>query len=160
MTAISDHRIQVLEGPPDEELAERLVGFWTGHGALDEDAARGRLPEVLCVAFGSEGEIVGVNSSYAGIAPLVRRPFWIYRRFLLPSVPVDVEQAMLKAAYDELARRFAETPEGPIGLCAVVTDRAVIERDRDAVWENGFVYAGYTEAGEQVRIAYFVGGHV
>jgi hypothetical protein len=155
MTTISDHRIEALQGPPDPELAERLVSFWTATGALDEQAARARLGDVLCVAFGPDDEIVGVNSAYADTAPLIGRTFWMYRRRLLPSVPTELDESMLEAAYDELARRYALSREGPVGVCVIVTDRAVIERDRDAIWPNGFLYAGYRDDGAQVRISYF-----
>jgi hypothetical protein len=41
-----------------------------------------------------------------------------------------------------------------------VTDSALIERERDTVWPSGFVYAGYTDAGAQVRVRYFVGAAI
>jgi hypothetical protein len=115
---------------------------------------------VVCVIFDSQDEVAGVNSVYQDTAPLIQRRFWIYRRFARPSIPLEVETEMLKAAFDELARRFAETAEGPVGVCVLVSDPDVIEGQRDAVWTSGFVYAGYTEAGAQVRVRYFVGAGI
>jgi hypothetical protein len=152
--------VEVLQGGPDAELEQALIAFWTGLGALDEAAARARLAEVLCVVYGPDDAVVGVNSAFAGTAPLIDRPLWLYRRLLLPDVPPVVDGLMLKAAYDELARRYVATRGEPIGVCAVISDSARIARDREAVWPNGFVYSGYTDAGEQVRVAYFVGARV
>ena len=87
MDAPAGYRIKALDAGSDPELAERLVEFWTANGALDERTARARLGEVMCVLEAEDGgAIVGVNSAYAAEAPLVGRPFWIYRRFVLPAV--------------------------------------------------------------------------
>jgi hypothetical protein len=157
MAAVGDFRVEALRAPADAELGERLVSFWTGHGALDRTSAHQRLARVVCVAFGPGDEIAGVNSVAEGMAPLVNRSFWIYRRFLPGDLPAELDQEMLEAAYNELARRFADSGavDGPVGLCVLVSDRAMIERDRDAVWPTGFVFAGYTEDDAQVRIRYF-----
>ena len=154
------YRVEALRAAPEGDLAEGLVAFWTKSGALVEAEARERLAQVVCVAFGPDGEIAGVNSADDDAAPLVKRRFWIYRRFFAPGAPAGLETDMLTAAYEELARRFAESGTGPVGVCAVYRDSGVIERERDAVWANGFVYAGYTDAGAQVRIHYFDGGEV
>lgn len=155
------HRVEVVRGRLDEHLSRRLVEFWTERGALDEQAARARLAEVVCVLLDESGRLCGVNSVYAGDAPLVNRRFWIYRSFATPDVGDDARALMIEAAYEELARESAGGEGGPLGLCVLVSDRAAIERHRAAVWpRSGLVYAGYTRDDAQVRIRYFEGARV
>ena len=62
-SAISGTRVEVVRGRLTDERAEELVRLWTGHGMLDEEAARGRLREVVCLLLDESGEVVGANSS-------------------------------------------------------------------------------------------------
>jgi hypothetical protein len=168
----SGHRTEVVRGRLDADLGERLVVFWTAHGALSEQAARARLSEVICVRLDPEERIVGVNSAYAGGVPLVGRRFWIYRRFLAPEADGDADREMLAAARTELERGFTGGPGEPLGLCALVADRDLIERRPEAVWPlgepdpgapwpgDGLVFAGYAAGGVQVRISYFEGARI
>ena len=163
-------RVEAVHGNLDAALVERLIAFWTAHGALGEAAARTRLDDVICVRFDRHGEVVGVNSAYASEAPLVGRRFWIYRRFLAPGADADADREMLEAARTELERSFTGAPGEPVGLCILVADRALITRRPEAVWPlgdpeapwpgAGLVFAGYTEAGVQVRISYFAGARI
>ena len=154
-------RIDVVRARLDEATSERLVEFWTAHGALDEQAARERLGQVVCVGYDDDGEIAGVNSVYAAKAPLVGRPFWIYRRFLRPGLGLDADMAMIAAAYDGLAPSFSGRSEEPIGLCVLVSDKALLEAHPEAIWpEVDLTFAGYTDAGAQVRIRYFEGAMI
>ena len=152
-----DRTIEVVRGRMTDKRAEQLLRFWSANGALDEAAGRRRLPEVVCVLVDDAGEIAGVNSVYAGDAPLVGRRFWIYRNFLLPA-GADAAPAMMSAAFRALEEEFDPSGGGPIGLCALIADRELLRRHPEAVWpEIGMLYAGYTVDGKQVRIAYFEG---
>lgn len=172
MKAASGQRTEVVRGRLDADLEERLVAFWTAHGALSEQTARERLSEVICVRLDTDERIVGVNSASAAQAPLVGRRFWIYRRFLAPEADQDADREMLAAARTELERGFSGAPGEPLGLCALVSDRDLIERRPEAVWpigepdpgapwpRGGLVFAGYAAGGVQVRISYFEGARI
>jgi hypothetical protein len=161
MTLADGQRVEVVRGGLDRELSSRLVEFWVGHGALDQAAAQERLAEVICVLRGSEDQILATNSAFAATAPLVGRQFWIYRRFLAPGIGVEAERAMLIAAREALEDEFAQSADEPVGLCVLIADRTVAERHPEAVWpEVGLLFAGYTEAGAQVRISYFEGARI
>ena len=150
-------RVEVVRGKLDEATSERLVEFWTGHGALGEAQARERLDQVVCVLHDGD-EIAGVNSVYSAKAPLIGRRFWIYRRFLRPGVGDEEELAMIAAAYEALESDFAAGPDHPAGLCLLVSDRDFLEAHSEAIWPDlDFVFAGYTDDGTQVRIRYFPG---
>lgn len=157
----SDWRVEVVRGRLDDTTSQRLIEFWTSHGALDEPAARERLGDVVCVLYGSDGEVAGVNSAYVANAPLVERPFWVYRRFIAPGIADDAEAALLTAAFDQLASGFAGGAGDPVGLCVLIDDRSAIEARPEAEWPmTGLIFAGYTDAGVQVRIRYFEGAKI
>jgi hypothetical protein len=169
MASGTDQRTEVVRGRLDPELAERLVSFWTSHGVLSEPDARQRLDEVVCVRFDANDRIVGVNSAYAATAPLVGRPAWIYRRFLGPEADEQADRQMLATAHAALEEEFAGRPGEPLGVCVLVADRRMIERRPEAVWPvgddepkpgEGFLFAGYTDRGVQVRISWFDGARI
>jgi hypothetical protein len=150
-----------VRGRLEAATGERLVEFWTSRGALDETVARERLGQVVCVLYDGDGEVAGVNSVYAAKAPLVARPFWIYRRFLRPGVGHDDELALLGATYDELAPGFTGAAGEPVGLCLQVTERALMEARPEAIWPDlDFTFAGYSAKGAQIRIRYFDGAMI
>jgi hypothetical protein len=160
-------RVEVVRGRLNAGLRERLIEFWTTHGALAESQARERLDDVICICRDGDGGIVGANSAYGDLAPLVGRRFWIYRRFLAPTAEESADAAMLAAARTELERTFTAKAGEPVGLCVLVADPVMVERRPEALWRVGersaeapwpgddLLFAGYTPAGVQVRISYF-----
>lgn len=161
MASQTGQRTEVVRGRVDAELAERLVGFWTANGVLPEPIARRRLEQVVCVRRDDGGEIVATSSVYADEAPLVGRRCWIYRRYLGPRADAGAEAELLAAARDHLDEEFSGAPGEPIGLCFPIDDPALIAANPQAIWPDlGLVFAGYTERGAQVRVAYFEGARV
>ena len=148
--------IEVVRGRLSDERADQLVHFWTSQGALDETAARQRLPEVVCVLLDGAGEIAGVNSVYPDNVELIGgRRFWIYRSFLLPAASSE-SPAMIRAAFGALEQEFDPAAGGPIGLCMLIADPAEMRRRPEAEWADPrMLYAGYLADGRQVRIGYF-----
>ena len=150
----------IVRGRLTEDRADGILSFWARHGALEGDAARQRLAEVVAVLVDrGSGEVVGVNSVYDERVALVgNRRFWLYRRFA-PGIPEAIEAAFVNAAFDALEDEF--TPHGPIGLCLRIDDPDLVIRRREAVWpETDLSYAGYDAAGSQIRIRYFAGARV
>ena len=159
MARIDGYEIRAVRGEIDDELAGRLVAFWTGHGALDEQGARARLGSVVCVLTDSAGEIAGVNSAIEDEVALIGgRRFWVYRSFLLPGVGPAVAEGMIDAARAALEEGFDAIAGGPVGLYVAVADRAMMRARPEAIWPGSeMLYAGYTPEGHQVRIRYFEG---
>jgi hypothetical protein len=156
--SVPGYRVEVVRGRLTDERAEDVVAFWARHGALEGEAARARLPEVVSVLLDETGEIAGVNSAFdAPVALVGNRRFYVYRRFVAHGVPDEVEPLLVNAAYEVLDAEHVPG-EGPVGLCVLVDDPVVQRRDRDAVWpDTALVYAGYQPDGIQVRIRYFTG---
>jgi hypothetical protein len=150
--------VEVVRGELSGELAEEVVEFWSKRGVLQGDAALERLPAVVCVAIGDEGEVVGVNSVDQRDVTLVGRPFWAYRSLLADPFDDDLADAMFNSAFEALAEEFDPEASGPLGLCLVVEDPQTMERRPEAVWTGTeLLFAGYRPDGGQLRIRYFWG---
>ena len=162
MTLPAGYTIDVVRGERTPELDEELIRFWTGRRALAETAARARLGHVVCVLRDGEGAAAAVNSVFEkNIAELGGRRFWLYRT-LAPS-PES------RAALDEMVTATHKCLEAerqglrgePIGICMMVADRETMEHRNEPVWPTSeLMFAGYTSAGEQLRIVYFDGARV
>jgi hypothetical protein len=147
--------IEVVRGGMAEGRADRVLAFWAAHGALEGEAARERLAEVVCVAHDDSGAVVGVNSARPEDVSPVGRRFWRYRS-LIPGGDEELSAAMFNAAFEALSEDFDPDAPGPVGLCVMVTDGAEMERRPDAVWRaEELVFAGYLEDGSQLRLRYF-----
>ena len=69
--------IEVVRGALDDARSQQVLSFWAEHGMLSEDAARERLPDVVCVALDDAGEIVGVNAVREAMPRPPARPMWV-----------------------------------------------------------------------------------
>lgn len=80
--------VEAVRGALDDALATEILAFWQEQGALRGDAARARLPEVVCVLRGDDGRIHGVSSAFVDWVPLVgNRAFHVLRRLVAPGAP-------------------------------------------------------------------------
>jgi hypothetical protein len=152
--------IEVVRGRLDPATADGLLEFWAAQGALSEDEAHRRLPEVICV-LRRDGAIAGVSSAYPANVELIGgRRFWIYRN-LLPGSASEEWPEMIRATFEALESEYAGAPGSPIGLCVLIADPAERRRCPEAEWSNPpMLYAGYLQDGRQVRIAYFNGATI
>ena len=148
--------IEVVRGRLDERGEQEILAFWAANGALRDQAARNRLPEVVCVARTAQGAVAGVNSVFpSNVAEIADRPFWVYRSFLLPQAQ-DSWMEMIRSAFAALEEDFDPASRDPIGLCIPVESRAEMRRHPEAEWQDPrILYAGYDAAGRQLRIGYF-----
>lgn len=151
--------VELVLGRLDERRAGDLVEFWTGHGVLDEAAARARLGDVACVALAGEA-IVGACSVVATRVELVGDvPLWVLRSFLLPEA-ADAYPEMLRQTFDALGEGFDPASSAPIGLCAIVPPEQARRRP-EAEWSDPrLLYAGKLGDGSHVRVAYFYAARV
>jgi hypothetical protein len=152
--------IEAVHGQPSEERAPGILGFLSQGWALEGDAARRLLAGTVCVAL-DQGEVVGLSSAHPENLPTVgNRPFWIYRSFLGERSDAGWNE-MFNATFEVLAERFERATSGPVGICAIVADRAEMERRPEVVWpESELMLAGYLDNGSQVRIRYFWGAAI
>lgn len=146
--------IEVVRGALDDERSQQVLSFWADHGALPEETARERLPNVVCVARNDSGEVVGVNSVFEAMPRPPARPMWAYRSFLAED-SVELWGEMFTAAFDSLESEFDRDRSGPLGLC-VLLDGTQAARRPEAIWpDEDLIYAGYLPDSQQVRVRWF-----
>ena len=143
-----------------DERADRILSFLSREGELNEEAARKRLSEAICVATDG-GEIVAVNWAHqAGVALIGGRRFWIYR-CLMTADSEELWGRMFDSAFDVLADEFDGAADAPVGVCALIDDRARMVSRPEAIWpDTELMFAGYLDDGRQVRIRYFWGAAI
>lgn len=161
MEAAPGFSIETVKGHLDETVADELIEFWTGMGALTEVQGRQRLPQVLSVLRDAEGNIAGVNSALMGrVAPLGNQAFDTYRSLLAPSADLPANRvALIQKAWQLLSSsREAGEREASLGMLVLVPDPAVQRAYPAAVWpQTGLMHAGYTPEGVQMRVRYYEG---
>jgi hypothetical protein len=154
MSSRGEAEIEVVRSALDDERSGRILSFWTELGVLSEEAARERLPEVVCAALGDSGEVVGVNSVFEAIPRPPARPMWIYRSFLAED-SLELWREMFIKAFDALESEFDPVRSGPLGVC-VLLDGAQAAQRPEAIWpEEDLIYAGHLQDGRQARIRWF-----
>jgi hypothetical protein len=151
--------IEVVRGGLDDR-ADVILAFLSREGDLNEEAARKRLSEAICVGTDG-GEIVAVNSAHqAGVALIGGRRFWIYR-CLMTAESEELWGRMFESAFDVLADEFDGAADAPVGVCALIDDRARMRTRPEAIWpDTELMFAGYLDDGRQVRIRYFWGAAI
>lgn len=152
-------RCEVLRGEKTDEDAERLLAYWSEHGALGPEDARARLDEVVCELRDPAGEVVGTSSAYPAAAEeLGGLPVWVHRSHLSPRLPADRGEAwtsLLSASFDALQEEFRALHPGPLGLCALIPSDQP-GAPRTAAWpETGFAFAGRGADGAEIRVRQF-----
>jgi hypothetical protein len=158
---MGSHRVEAVRGALDDGRRSQILDLWSRHRVLEGAPAEQRLEHVIAVLVDDADRVIGVNTAIAErVGLLGGRRFWVYRRFLEPAASDDDHMAMLTVAYEVLAAEFDTDPTGPIGVCALLGDRDFLARNREAVWANGFLYAGYLPDDRQVRVRYFEGASI
>jgi hypothetical protein len=148
----------------DEALGIEIVNFWKQYGALPStEFALKRLPEVAMLVYDEQEQIVAISSVQPRHIPQLDHRFYTFRCFVAP----DCRRFLLAArliceVYDAFNKRF-ENGANPdvIGMVAEVENPALNREHNHAVWpHSGFVFVGYNQAGQHVRVRFFDGAHV
>ena len=161
MTGAAD-RIEVVRGRIDDPLAAEIRAFWDRRGLLTPAEAEERLGQVVCVLRSEDGELRAINSAFPReVAMVGGRRFWSYRLAKDDDVGDPEVFAMLSACFDALAAEFAASGDGPVGVCLLVSDTVFLERNSEAIWPlSGFLHAGFSPEGTQLRLRYFEGARI
>jgi hypothetical protein len=146
--------IEVVRGALDDRRSEQILRFWSDQGALNEEAARERLPAVVCVARDESDEITAVNSVYEAMPRPPARPMWVYRSFAADDSE-ELPTQMFTTAFDALESEYEPGRPGPLGVC-VLLEGSDAARRPEAIWpEEDLIFAGHLADGRQVRVRWF-----
>lgn len=146
------YRVQRTSGVPVERV-EEVRGFWSRNAALAAHEVAERLGLVAALVLDPSDAVAGTCSVVDAPVPLVgHRRFWVYRRLLAADVPAAIDEELFFLVFDDLDREHEAGADNPIGMCMV--DRP---RPEAVLPGTGLFLAGYTPAGEQLRVRYFAG---
>lgn len=88
--------------------------------------------------------------------PLVGRRVWVY-----PAESGALDAQDFNSSFDDLEADFTPGSSDPIGLCVLVDDRELMQRNPEAIWpQTQLMFAGYTPDDRQVRVRYFWGATI
>ncbi len=163
MTLPAGYKLEPLPNGVAEgsDTAAALLGFWALNGAIEGEAAIGRLPHVVCLLRDADGHVAASSGALAQAMPEVGgRRFWLLRCLTPSGHAREALESILLCAWDVLAARTeAEGP--PLGVCFALVDPELIATRDEAIWpESKMLFAGWTTAGEQLRVRYFEGAKI
>jgi len=129
-----------------------ILAFWSEHGAEG-----GRLEDVVCVLRDRDGGIAATSTvADAPVAELGGRRFWVYRCLAPTELTRTAVEPMLLAARAHLSERAGADGRVPAGICFPVADQELIAAHGESAWEaSEMAFAGWSAAGEQLRICFF-----
>ena len=152
-------------GDKTPEVTEEIITFWLGEKALPtREAAEKRLEQVVYIVREPDnGAIVAVSTVYRQMNQRLGHPFYYFRCFVTEAHRRQLLAAQLLVRIrDKFNARFlaGEDPKA-IGMIVEVENQALNERHRKAVWDHsGFVFIGYNQRSQQVRVFYFDGARI
>ena len=149
------------QGTPKDGMT--VLEFWRREGALvDEVQTQTRLREVVLHAATPSGEIAAVCTAVATTLPRLGQPMYYYRCFVGKQWRTTrLVFTLLLRAFDTL-QEFARANGFPcIGMLLELENARFGAALRAPVWPGtGFVYAGKSGRGLELRVRYFRGARL
>jgi len=148
-------------GTPKDGMA--VLEFWRREKALvDEVQAQERLREVVLHATDANGEVAAVCTAVTITLPRLAQPMYYYRCFVGRGWrKTRLVFTLLARAFDAL-EAHARTHAYPcIGVLLELENERFGTMLRAPVWPGiGFVYAGRSARGLELRVRYFRGARL
>jgi hypothetical protein len=141
-------------GPAD------VIELWKRETGMPDDEAARRLHEVLFVALGDDGQLIGVSSAYLLRNEQLRMDLWYCRAYTAPGHRREaVGVTLMHRARELLEERFTSGADRRGAGTAVEVESEVLQRDfRPAIWpQTGLAFIGKNASGWHVRVRYFPG---
>jgi hypothetical protein len=146
---------------PDGSAAIRA--FWQREGAIAGDAQiDARLPEVVAHALTEAGEVAAVCTVVAKTLPRIGEPMYFYRCFVGSQWRASRLVFSLLRHTQTVLQTYARARDFPcIGILLELENTRFGESLRKPVWPStGFVYAGKSGRGLDLRVWYFRGARL
>jgi hypothetical protein len=132
-------------------LWERLSLLPTG---VDLDQ---RAEELVCAAY-VDGEIAGAATAFVRDIDFLKARFAMFRCAVDPKFRAHSIARKIAGVSKDILQTWAfETTEDEVlGMATVVQSADIQAKSRSAIWRtSGLVLVGYTDMGEQIRVAWF-----
>jgi GNAT superfamily N-acetyltransferase len=144
----------------DAAVEADAIAFWERLDLLPAGVqAAQRVKELVAVAY-KDGAVAGVMTVELGILAQVRAKLAMIRSAVDPEHRrANIARALTFYTHECLSRWSAAHPEAKLaGLGAIIENEALLRTDymRRPYWpESGFILAGFTPDGRQIRISWF-----
>ena len=148
-------------GTPKDGMA--VLEFWRREKALvDEVQAQERLREVVLHATDANGEVAAVCTAVTITLPRLAQPMYYYRCFVGRGWrKTRLVFTLLARAFDALEAHARMHAYPCIGVLLELENERFGKSLRAPVWPGiGFVYAGRSARGLELRVRYFRGARL
>lgn len=148
-----DYVIEPVYGRLSAPVAREVADFWLAEGAIGEPAeAARRIAEVVCIARGRDGTIVGVNSAYVGTFERPDHAYYFYRMFIREADRVrGLGARMTTAAVDCLRDVAAGAGVGVRGVVLITENPKLMQPGAQGLLTRlGWTYVGRGPRGRDV----------
>lgn len=144
----------------DPKQGEQAKAFWEAHNLLPAELRDWRAKNELVVLARLDGAVVGVSTANIEYQPPLRGRFAMYRcAVALEAQRHDLVTLLTVETYKILAAWSIENPnEQLLGIGTVIDGLALGDKARQPMWPDhdlNLNLVGYTDRGEQIRIAWF-----
>jgi hypothetical protein len=142
------------------EAGAAITAFWQVENAIPDAAAAGkRLPEVIAHAVTDAGDVAAVCTAVAMTMPRIGQPMYYYRCFVGRQWRSSRLVSSLLRHAKTVLEDYARAHDFPcIGILLELENTRFGESLRKPVWPStGFVYAGKSGRGLDLRVWYFRG---
>jgi hypothetical protein len=149
------------QGTPKDGMA--VLEFWRSEKALvDEVQAQERLREVVLHAVTDAGETAAVCTAVPATLPRLAQPLYYYRCFVGQRWrKTRLVFTLLARAFDALEEHARAHAYPCIGVLLELENDRFSKTLRAPVWPGiGFVYAGKSGRGLELRVRYFRGARL
>jgi hypothetical protein len=143
----------------DAVAAQDVVDLWTRNRVLPPDEAARRVREVLLVATGPGGALVGVCTAYLQRSARLHMDLWHFRTFVDPAHrSADLARVMARISREQLQERYVSGADTRGAGVLYEVEAEVLKRNTLAVWRaTQTVFLGENEKGAHLRVFYFPG---
>jgi len=142
----------------DAKIESDAKSLWRRLSVLPEGVDPDlRADELVCSAY-VNGQMIAAATAFVRDIEFLKARFAMFRCAVDPDFRRhSVSRRIAGVAKDILEAWSLEHPEADVkGMATVVQNADIAARPRGAIWRSsGLVLVGYTDANEQIRVAWF-----
>ncbi|MFZ5565290.1 MAG: hypothetical protein ACOZBW_14705, partial [Thermodesulfobacteriota bacterium] len=151
-------------GNVGDALAQEITEFWLAEGAIKEDRARERVPEVAKIGRGPDGRLAGVCTLQLNHNARLGVPLWYVRAFVAKDYrrSSNLGFCLLHTTVDDMQALYdrGEDRRAP-GLFMEVENPGLRQMTPQGLWAyRRFAYLGDNDKGAHLRVQYFKGAEL
>lgn len=122
-------------------------------GGLDPDQ---RAAEIVSAAY-VQGELAAISTAFVREIEFLRARFAMFRCVVAPEFRRHSVARKIAGHSREVLEQWAyDHDQGVMGMATVVQSEDLVGKPRRAVWRtSGLTLVGFTDEGEQIRVAWF-----